>query len=118
MNLTIREDELQGPEVLELLQQHLDLMASITPPESTHALNLVGLRTPEVTAWTAWCQGTLAGCGALKELEPTHGELKSMHTAATFRGQGVGATMLQHILDEAHSRGYRRLSLETGSMTE
>ncbi len=118
MNLTIREDKLQGPEVVALLKQHLTLTSSLTPPESAHALDLDGLRAPAVTAWTAWRDGTLLGCGALKELEPTHGEIKSMHTAAAFRGQGVGTAILRHILDEAHSRGYRRLSLETGSMQE
>lgn len=93
-------------------------MSSITPPESTHALDLEGLRTPKVTAWTAWRDAVLLGCGALKELEPAHGEIKAMHTAAEFRGQGVGAAILRHILDEAQHRGYRRLSLETGSMQE
>jgi putative acetyltransferase len=117
-NLTIREDKLQGREVVALLEEHLALMFSITPPESIHALDLEGLRAPEITAWTAWREGTLLGCGVLKELEPAHGEIKSMHTAAGFRGQGVGAAILRHILDEAHSRGYRRLSLETGSMQE
>ncbi len=118
MNLSIREDKLDHPQVISLFEQHLALTSSISPPESTHALNLDGLRVPEITAWTAWSQGTVVGCGALKELGRSHGEIKSMHTAAAFRGQGVGAAMLRHILDEAQSRGYHRLSLETGSMPE
>ena len=116
MDLTIREDDLQGPEIIALLEQHLALMFSVSPPESVHALDLEGLRGQDVTVWTAWRRGRLLGCGALKELEPGHGEIKSMHTAAAFRGQGVGAAILLHLLDEARRRGYRRVSLETGSM--
>ncbi len=116
MDLTIREDDLQGPEIIALLEQHLALMFSVSPPESVHALDLEGLRGQDVTVWTAWRRGRLLGCGALKELEPGHGEIKSMHTAAAFRGQGVGAAILLHLLDEARGRGYRRVSLETGSM--
>ena len=116
MDLTIREDDLQGPEIVALLEQHLALMFSVSPPESVHALDLDGLRGQDVTVWTAWRRDRLLGCGALKELEPGHGEIKSMHTAAVFRGQGVGAAILLHILDEVRRRGYRRVSLETGSM--
>jgi len=116
MDLTIREDDLQGPDIIALLEQHLALMFSVSPPESVHALDLEGLRGQDVTVWTAWRRGRLLGCGALKELEPGHGEIKSMHTAAAFRGQGVGAAILLHLLNEARGRGYRRVSLETGSM--
>jgi putative acetyltransferase len=56
------------------------------------------------------------GCGALKTLDATHGEIKSMHTAAVSRGKGIGARMLTHIIDDARRRGLTRLSLETGSM--
>ena len=116
MDLIIREDDLQGPEIIALLEQHLALMFSVSPPESVHALDLEGLRGQDVTVWTAWRRGRLLGCGALKKLEPGHGEIKSMHTAAAFRGQGVGAAILLHLLDEARGRGYSRVSLETGSM--
>lgn len=115
MDLTIQEDDLRGPEIVALLEQHLTLMFSVTPPESVHALDLEGLRGQGVTVWTAWRRGTLLGCGALKELELEHGEIKSMHTAAAFRGQGVGTALLVHILNEARRRNYRRVSLETGS---
>jgi putative acetyltransferase len=114
--LTIRQDPLEGLEIRSLLARHLALMAEVTPAESIHALDLSGLRVPDVTAWTAWRGSVLLGCGALKQLDPAHGEIKSMHTAAEARRQGVGAAMLRHILDEARSRGYRRLSLETGAM--
>ncbi len=115
-DFAMQEDDLRGPEIIALLEQHLALMFSITPPESVHALDLDGLRRPDVTVWSAWSRGRLLGCGALKELAPAHGEIKSMHTAAAFRGQGVGATILVHILNEARRRGYCRVSLETGSM--
>jgi putative acetyltransferase len=80
-----------------------------------HALDLEALRAPEITFWTLWDGSHLLGCGALKELDPLHGEIKSMHTAEARRRTGVGARILTHIIDEARRRGYRRLSLETGS---
>lgn len=111
----IKVDDLRGPEIAALLEAHLKLMRDTSPPESVHALDLDGLRRPEVTFWTVWEGATLLGCGALKELDPTQGEIKSMHTAAAARGKGVARAMLSHILAEARRRGYRRLSLETGS---
>ena len=117
MQLTIREDDLRGPEIAALLGAHLDQMADQSPPESRHALDLDGLRVPEVTFWCAWDGPDLLGCGALKELDRRHGEIKSMHTSVAHRGRGVGAKILTHIIDTARARGYRRLSLETGSMS-
>jgi putative acetyltransferase len=114
---TIRLDDLSGPEIAALLQEHLDEMHQLSPPESVHALDLDALRQPEITFWTVWAGDKLAGCGALKELDPTHGEIKSMRTSYEFRGKGAGKFVLRHILDEAQERGYRRLSLETGSMS-
>jgi putative acetyltransferase len=87
-----------------------------SPPESVHALDLDALRRPEITFWSVWCDGNLVGCGALKELDSEHGEVKSMRTSMEFRGRGGGKMILRHILDEAKTRGYKRLSLETGSM--
>lgn len=111
----IRVDDLRGPEIAALLQEHLDEMAQYSPPESIHALDLERLRRPEITFWTVWQSGELVGCGALRQLDATHGEIKSMRTASLHRRKGVAAAMLQHMLDEATRRGYRRLSLETGS---
>lgn len=93
-------------------------MRAISPPESVHALDLDGLRRPEITFWTAWSGAALLGCGALKELSPDHGEVKSMRTARAHRRGGVARAMLAHIVAEARRRGYERLSLETGSMAE
>lgn len=81
-----------------------------------HALDLESLRRPEITFWSVWGESGLMGCGALKELDVQHGEVKSMRTAANHLRQGVAARLLEHIFGEAQRRGYRRLSLETGSM--
>jgi putative acetyltransferase len=104
------------PEVHALLREHLDDMRRITPAESVHALDLEGLRRPEITFWCAWDGEELLGCGALKELAPTHGEVKSMRTSRERLRQGVARAMLAHIIEEARRRCYRRLSLETGAM--
>lgn len=114
--LKIEPDDLRGPEIAALLNAHLDQMADVSPPESRHALDLDRLRAPDVTFWTAWQGDQLLGCGALKEIGAGHGEIKSMHTAKTARGQGIGAAILRTILEEARNRDYQRLSLETGSM--
>lgn len=114
--LQIRIDDLRGTEIADLLRAHLAFCRGASPPESTHALDLDGLRAPAVTFWSAWEGADLIGCGALKEIDPAHGEIKSMHTAARHRGRGVGVAILNHIVAEARARGYRRLSLETGSM--
>lgn len=112
--MQIREDDLSGEAVRGVIRAHLDQMFSQTPPESVYALDLSGLTVPEVTFWSAWDGEEIVGCGALKEIDATHGEIKSMHTLARFRGKGYGRAMLTHILAEARRRGYHRLSLETG----
>jgi putative acetyltransferase len=113
--LRIVVDRLEGPEIIALLEEHLAEMRSVSPPESVHALDLPGLRKPDITFWTVWLGAELAGCGALKELQPGHGEIKSMRTARHLKRKGIAKRMLGHILDEAARRRYRRLSLETGS---
>ncbi|GIO12671.1 putative N-acetyltransferase YsnE [Cohnella xylanilytica] len=114
--MEIKRDDLTGPEVQALIGEHLQGMFEHSPPESVHALDLDGLRKPEITFWSAWEGDRLAGCGALKELDPEHGEVKSMRTSSAFLRRGVASRMLEHIIREAKRRGYRRLSLETGSM--
>lgn len=113
--MLFRIDDLRGPEIRALLEEHLRNMRELSPPESVHALDLDGLRSPGITFWTAWSANVLLGCGAIKELDRTHGEIKSMRTASAHRRQGVGRAMLGHLVDEARKRAYARLSLETGS---
>ena len=108
-------DDLRGSAVVNLLQAHLQSLAAISPPESMHALDLDELRQPEITFWSAWEGEELLGCGALKELDARHAEIKSMRTAATHLRKGVASRLLEHIIREANRRNYHRLSLETGS---
>jgi putative acetyltransferase len=114
--MDIRVDDLSGSEVSQLIQEHLRSVALDSPPESVHALGLEGLRSPEITFWSVWQDAELLGCGALKELDATHGDIKSMRTASRHLRKGVAAKLMGHILEEAKRRSYRRLSLETGSM--
>ena len=114
--MKIEIDDLSRPEVHALLDEHLQSMYELSPPESVHALDLDKLRQPDMTFWSTWEGSQLLGCGALKELEPEHGEVKSMRTPNAMRRKGAGRAMLAHIIEVAWSRGYRRLSLETGSM--
>ena len=113
--MNIRLDDLRGPEIRALLEEHLRNMHELSPPESVHALDLDALRHPGISFWTAWEGSELLGCGALKELDPRHGEIKSMRTAMAHRQKGVARAILERILSEARSRSYVRLSLETGS---
>lgn len=114
--MKIETDDLTRPEIHALLNEHLQNMYELSPPESVHALDLSKLRKPEITFWTAWDEGTLVGCGALREMDAKHGEVKSMRTPSAIRRRGAGRAILAHIVDVARSRGYERLSLETGSM--
>ncbi len=113
--LRIIEDDLTGPEIAALLRFHLDEMHRWSPPESVHAMPIERLRAAGVTFWSAWDGARLAGCGALKQLDPRHGEIKSMRAAPDYLGKGVGRAILRHMLAEAQRRGYRRVSLETGN---
>src|SRR5512144_2784254 len=114
--MEIRTDDLSGPEIAALLNEHLASMYLHSPPESVHALPIEKLRSPDITFWSVWEDGELLGCGALKQLDPFHGEIKSMRTVARHLRKGVGRVVLDHIIKEAKRRGYQRLSLETGSM--
>jgi putative acetyltransferase len=114
--MRIERDHLVRAEVLALLGEHLTSMYQLSPPESVHALDITELRSPDVTFWTVWEGTVLMGCGALKELDKTHGEVKSMRTPQHRRRRGAGRAVLVQIIDEAKARGYSRLSLETGSM--
>lgn len=116
MMMKIILDDLKGPEIAALLTEHLEDMRATSPPESVHALDLDGLRQPNIRFWTLWDGRNLAGCGALKWLDAEHAEIKSMRTAATYKQQGVASQILQHLINDAKAAGVQRLSLETGSM--
>jgi putative acetyltransferase len=113
--MRIETDNLTRQEVLALLNEHLANMHELSPPESVHALDVSKLRSPDITFWTVWDDDVLLGCGALKELSPHHGEVKSMRTPSARRGRGAGRAVLEHIVATARRRKYDRLSLETGS---
>ena len=110
----IEIDDPSRPDVYALLEEHLRNMYELSPPESVHALDVSRLKAPDITFWTVRDAGQLLGCGALKQLSPVHGEIKSMRTPLALRRRGAGKAVLNHILSVARQRGYTRLSLETG----
>ena len=121
-SLSIRLDDLRDPRIAAFMEEHLRDMRATSPPESVHALDMDKLRQPDIRFWTAWlpsdtdaAPGRLVGSGALKHLSDEHAELKSMRSAESLRGQGVGRAILEHILGQAVDLGYQRVSLETGS---
>lgn len=114
--MQIRIDDLEGGDVLLLLEEHLADMYAVSPPESVHALDVVALKDPAITFFSAWQGEQLQGCVAIKELDHKHAEIKSMRTTASARNKGVASGLLQHTLDVCNQRGYERVSLETGSM--
>ena len=116
--MEIRKDDLTGKKIADLLQEHLENIHQITPPESVHALDLEALRSPDITFWTAWDGDELLGCGALKELDARTGEVKSMRTATAHRRRGVASKTLEHIIKEVERRAYDCLNLETGAFPE
>lgn len=113
--MRIEIDDVSRPQVLALLEEHLRNMHEITPAEYVFAFDASKLRDPRVTFWTAWKDEVLLGCAALKELSSVQGEVKSMRTPANLRRQGVGRSLLNHVLHVSRQRGYRQLFLETGS---
>jgi len=108
-------DDLSQSAVHDLLNEHLANMHELSPPEQVFALDLSKLKSADITFWTVWDEDLLLGCGALKELSPSHGEIKSMRTPKRLRGRGAGRAVLSRIIETARQRDYRVLSLETGS---
>jgi putative acetyltransferase len=108
-------DDLTGPQIARFLEEHVREMRATTPPESKHALDLDALRGPDITFWTVLDGGTVVGCGALKRLDASHAEVKSMRTLAARKRTGIASEILGHIIAEAGRMGFTRLSLETGS---
>ena len=116
--LAITPDPLTSPEIHDLIATHLAQMRAQSPACSVHALDLSGLTGPGMAFWAARLNNELVGCGALKRLSPTEGEIKSMHVRAAHRGKGLARAILGHIEGEARAGGMRRLWLETGSQPE
>lgn len=114
--MEIRVDDPRDDRIATLLREHLQSATRHSPPESCHALDVDALGAPGITFWAAWRDRELLGIGALLELDPRHGEVKSMKTATRHLRGGVAAAILRTIIAEGRRRGYERLSLETGSM--
>ncbi len=115
-DFVIEVDDPRRDDVRALLERHLAFARAVTPPEDVHALGLDGLLDPSVTFFSLRAGGRLLGVGAIKELDPDHAELKSMHTAEEARRRGVGRAIVEHLLSVAAERGVTRVSLETGAM--
>jgi putative acetyltransferase len=113
--LTIREDDLSGQAIQDLLAFHQADALAQSPPGTSYALDLSGLQTPDISVWTVWRGDALAGCGALKAMSADQAEIKSMRTATAFLRQGVAAAMLRHLIETARKRGHKTLCLETGT---
>ena len=109
-------DDLSSKKIRDFLDDHINDMKSVSPPESKHALDLNDLKAPDITFWSVWDGDNLVGCGALKELDPTHAEIKSMRTSCRSRRKGVASQLLRFIISVAEKREYSLISLETGSM--
>jgi putative acetyltransferase len=114
--MVIRIGELRHKEIISLLQEHHEDMLLHSPPESVHALDISALEAPNITFWSLWLDNTLAGVGALKEIDTTHGEIKSMRTSTDYLRKGIAGKLLDHIINQANMRSYKKLSLETGTM--
>lgn len=113
--MQVRPGDVTDPQVAALLDAHVQAMFEFSPPETVHALDAAGLSGDDISLFTVWDADALVGMGALKELTPTTGEIKSMRTAEAHLRRGVAAFVLQKLIDEAQRRGYRRVSLETGT---
>jgi putative acetyltransferase len=113
--MKIRIGDTYDPRVIALLDYHYTTARAQTAPGSAHALDLSGLRAPDIAFWAGWDGETVVAVGALKTISASYGEVKSMHTLAAARRRGFAGCMLNHIVKQARVRGMARLSLETGS---
>ena len=113
--MRIAVDDLSDPDIVAFLHGHLAEMRSVSPPGHSHSLELSALRRPGVTFWSAREQDAVVGCGAIKEIDFEHAEIKSMRTAPSHQNRGIASQILRHIIGESKLMGYSRISLETGS---
>lgn len=113
---SIAPDDPRVADIVALLERHLAFAHEHSPPEDVHALDLDGLLAADVTFFSLRAGGEVLGIGALRMLDASHAELKSMHTAEAARGRGVGRAMVDHLIAVARARGARRVSIETGTM--
>ncbi|QIA64901.1 GNAT family N-acetyltransferase [Vibrio astriarenae] len=113
--MKIKVDDLQDGAVIALLEEHLQDMYAVSPPESVHALDVSALKSDTITFFSGWLKDELTGCVAIKVLSDQHVELKSMRTVKQFRNSGVASKLLKHAIDVAKQRGVKKVSLETGS---
>lgn len=118
MPIDIRVDDLSGEPTRLLVASHLSGMHDFSPADSVHALDVDALRHPSITVWSAWLDDELAGIGALKALDDSRGEIKSMRVDDRFRGTGVGRALLHRIVASARERAMTSLWLETGASGE
>lgn len=114
--LAIAVDDPRSPDVRALLEQHLAFAHQHTPPEDVHAMAPDALSAENVTFYSLREDGRVVAVGALRQLDPAHAEIKSMHTVASARGRGFGRAMVEHLVAVARTRGCSRVSLETGTM--
>jgi putative acetyltransferase len=116
IDLVIAVDDPRAADVSTLVEKHLSFARGVTPDGHVHALEIGALEDPAVTFYSARREGVLLGVAALKRLDDTHAELKSMHTGERARRQGVGQAMVRRLLADAIRQGYVSVSLETGTM--
>ena len=109
------ENNFDEPQVNELLTKHFIELRSVSPPGSTHVLDIPGLKVPSIKFWSLWENEELIGCGALKFLDENHGEFKSIRVANKFRKNGMGEKIISHLIDQAKQIGIKKISIETGS---
>ena len=109
------EGNFDDPKVNDLLNKHFIELRSVSPAGSTHVLDIAGLNDQTIKFWSLWENKDLVGCGALKFLDKSHGEFKSIRVADKFRKKGVGERIIGHLIEEAKKLQITKLSIETGS---
>jgi len=109
------EGNFDDPEVNNLLNKHFIELRSVSPAGSAHVLDIAGLNDQTIKFWSLWENKDLVGCGALKFLDKSHGEFKSIRVADKFRKKGVGERIIGHLIEEAKKLQITKLSIETGS---